>query len=109
MISFARRICCTDMEIARRGTSATVGKPSFVYLLLTASLIEVDNQIGILDVEIGRRIVESQVCVLTDSGKRQIDRLALQLATDFRDASYGVPVTIEEMIMSDSGLVDQPL
>ena len=51
-------------------------KPSLAHLLATAGLIEADSDLGLLSIEVGRRIVEGEVAILTNASKAYIDGLA---------------------------------
>jgi len=44
-------------------------KPTFAHLLTAASLVEIHNQVRLFSLKVGRRIIESQVPVLTDPDK----------------------------------------
>ena len=48
-------------------------KPSFLYLLAAAGIIEFNGEKGRVSLEVGGRIIESKMAVFTDPDKRHVD------------------------------------
>jgi len=53
------------------------GKPTLADLLAAASLLQIDDDVGIVGFKVGRWVVEAYVSVLTDAQKGNIDILFL--------------------------------
>lgn len=72
------------------------GEPAFAVLLLAASLVQLDDQVWLRRLEIGRRIVECKMSILADADKRDIDALLLDERADPRTfllrITFGVQV-----------------
>ena len=69
-------------------------KPSFPYLLLLASFVQVYHNIAFPGVEIRRGIVEGNVGILTDADEADIDRSLPQLGSQGRN---GVWIAVHQM------------
>src|SRR5437870_2959445 len=48
-------------------------KPSFAKLLSAAGVVEIDDDVRLVGLKIGRRIVESEMPVFADANKRDLD------------------------------------
>ncbi len=59
-------------------------KPTFAQLLPAARFIELDENVRLVCLKIGRRVVEGQVAVLADADERHVDRM---VANDFAHAA----------------------
>ena len=73
-ISRAFRIWRIDIEIARRGTSSRRREPALAELLPAAGVVELDHEVRLLGLEVGRRVVEGEVAVLADAHEGHVDR-----------------------------------
>src|SRR5690606_21594569 len=51
-------------------------KPAFAELLMPTGVVERDDKIGRRGVEVGWRIVEGEMTVLSDTGEADVDRVA---------------------------------
>ena len=68
-----------------------------------------DNQVRILDVEVGGRIVEREVTVLADADKRDVHGPLGQQRADARALSRRIGLPSKKVIALDASLLDQPL
>src|SRR5215469_9544988 len=88
MISFDFKIWPTDMEIARLGTwesSANQDSPTC------------------------RRVIERQVAILANSDKSDVNRSCDQLRRDHANSLRNISVTLEKVILTNPGSLDQTL
>jgi hypothetical protein len=72
-----------------------IGEPTFAHLLAAASLVQVYNDIRVLNLKIGWRVIERQVPVFADADQRQVDRILLQQIPH--------PATFSQWIASPDG------
>src|SRR6516165_4303443 len=56
------------------GNLRNIGEPGFTNLLLPASLIEIDDDVRLLSVKVGRRIVKRDVSILANSEEGDVNR-----------------------------------
>src|SRR5437016_3396230 len=82
---------------------------SFPELLTPASFIQRNNQIFFLGFKIGGRIVEGEMPVLSDSNKSDIDGGSMQCLAGATNYFGWISLTVEQMVMSDSGFSNQTL
>ena len=87
------------------------GKPPFARLLLPTGLIQFDDQIGLLCLEIGRWIVEGQVCVFSNPNEGHIDGMLSEYLADSLALGSGISFATEEMELShgDGQATDESL
>ena len=81
-------------------------EPAFAHLLAAAGFIELDDEIRLVGIEIGGRVVEGEVCILTDAGERNINWRRLQLVSNLTDHFAGMALAIEQVIVRDSSLIE---
>ena len=74
-----------------------------------ASLVQLHDQVGILCLKVGRRIVECQVAVLADAGKHHVNWCARQCASHGSKHFCHVSRSIDKVVRPDSGPVDEVL
>ena len=95
--------------MADEGTSVEAGEPALPYLLLSAALVEIHDQVRRGGFEIGRWIVEGQVRVLADTDKRHIDGLLPQPSAHVATDGGRITLAIEQMVAGNPGGPDQAL
>jgi hypothetical protein len=77
--------------------------------LLAAGFIELDDKIWLIGLKIRRRIIKGKVGIFTNSDKRQIRWAGTQLASYTLDHFPGIALPVEQVVVRDGGLVNQPL
>ncbi len=82
-------------------------EPAFADLLAAAGFIELDDEIRLVSIEIGGRVVEGEVCILTDAGERNIDWRRFQLVSNLTDHLAGMVFAIEQVIVRDASLMNE--
>ena len=105
----ASRICRTDIEMARDGTSSMVSNQPFAHLLSPARFIERHDEVGLACVEVCRRIVEGEMPVLADADEGHIDRRRSDLMADRLADDFRILLAVEQVRGRDSGRTNQPL
>ena len=84
-------------------------KPSFPKLLTPARFVQRNDEIFFLGFEVGGRIIEGEMPVLPDSNESDVDRglpKRLPRAANNFSRIFG---TVEQMVLGDSGFLDQAL
>ena len=110
MIARDFRIWRTDIEIACAGTSSMRGEPALADLLAPAGLVERDDEVGLLGVEIGGRIVEGEVAVLADADERDVDRRRTRSPADLVGDLPRLVLAVEEVVRARCpSVANQPL
>jgi len=77
--------------------------------LLAASFIKLNDKIRLIGLKIRRRIIKGKVAIFTNSDKRQIRGPLTQLASYTLDHFPGIALPVEQVVVRDGGLVNQPL
>jgi len=94
------------MEIALLGTSVSFENPPFIHLLLTADIVEFNDEIRLLRLKIRGRIVNAGVR-LSDSGKSNVHGFRLEFTPYLSDAALRVTVAIQEVVSGNPGFMNQ--
>jgi hypothetical protein len=84
-------------------------EPPFTNLLAPARFVELDDQVGLVGLEVGRRVVEGQVAVLADADERAIDRRLADGGADPAADLLRVLRAVEQVMPRDAGRPDQAL
>ncbi len=91
------------------GNSVKILEPSFADLLEAAGVVEGNDNVRLFCVEIGGRIVKSDVAIFADTQESDIDWRSRDGFADGADYLGGVLAPIEEVIMDDACLCNQVL
>ena len=105
----ASRICRTDIEMARDGTSSIVSNQPSPTCCRRHASSRVDDEIRLARVEVGRRIVEGEMAVLADADERHIDRRRRDLMADRLADDLGILLAVEQVRGGDASRTNQPL
>ena len=91
------------------GDIGEVGEPSLIHLLLSASLVQFHNQVGLRGLKIRRRIVEREVRVFADARESKINRSGLQFRANLVRYRFRIELAVQKMVLCDSRFVNEAL
>jgi len=77
--------------------------------LTPARFVERNDQIFFLGFEVGGRIIEGEMSVLPDSNESDVDRGLPQFLAGATNNFGRISLTVQQMVLSDSGFLDQAL
>src|SRR5579872_3196666 len=86
-----------------------IREPAFAYLLAAAGLIEIHDDVGIIRVEIRRRIVKSEMAVFADACKRHVNGGCFDGVACTTDDFSWLVCAIHQVMLAYSGSADQAL
>jgi len=85
-------------------------EPTFAYLLAPACLIEFDNKIRFPRLEVGWRIIESQVPVLPNANEGRVNYLARDQLADAHTLCQGIRIiAVDEVKRTGSDAINDPV
>src|ERR1700678_4241774 len=79
-----------------------MGEPRLADLLQRASLIEFHDEIRLVGLEISGRIIESEMTVLADADKRDINGCRTQGRASPANIFGGIGITVKQVILRDA-------
>ncbi len=84
-------------------------EPAFPYLLPTAGIIEVDDQIRFLSLEIGWRVVEGKMTIFPNANEGEVDGRGPEKVSNLPTGLGWVTFAVEQMIFLDARGKDESI
>lgn len=91
------------------GNRIEIGEPTFADLLAAAGFVERDDDVGLVGVEIGGGIVESEMAILADADEGDVDGSGSDGGGGAANDVGGIFFAVEEMNLSDAGFGDESI